>query len=67
MKSITLIGSGNVATHLGLALKKNNYQITQIYSRTIVNAEKLATILNADATNKMTPEHGPQTVLVLIT
>ena len=53
MKSISLIGSGNVATHLGLALKKNNYQITQVYSRTLVNAEKLAEILNADATNNL--------------
>ena len=53
MKSISLIGSGNVATHLGLALKKNNYQITQVYSRTLVNAEKLAAILNAGATNNL--------------
>ena len=42
MKSISLIGSGNVATHLGLALKKNDYQINQVYSRTLVNAENLA-------------------------
>ena len=53
MKSITLIGSGNVATHLGLALKKNNYQITQVYSRTLVNAEKLAGMLNAEAINNL--------------
>lgn len=53
MKSISLIGSGNVATHLGLVLKKNNYHITQVYSRTLVNAEKLARILNAEATNNL--------------
>ena len=53
MKSISLIGSGNVATHLGLALKKNNYQITQVYSRTLVNAEKLAGMLNAEAINNL--------------
>ena len=53
MKSITLIGSGNVATHLGLALKKNNYLITQVYSRTLVNAEKLAGMLNAEAINNL--------------
>lgn len=53
MKSISLIGSGNVATHLGLALKKNNYQINQVYSRTLENAEKLAVILNAEAINNL--------------
>ena len=44
MKSITLIGSGNVATHLGLALRKNGYHIAQIYSRSLSNAEKLSKI-----------------------
>ena len=53
MKSISLIGSGNVATHLGLAIKKNNYQITQVFSRTLENAEKLAVILNAEAINNL--------------
>jgi len=53
MKSISLIGSGNVATHLGLALKKNNYQITQVFSRTLENAEKLAVILNSEAINNL--------------
>lgn len=53
MKSISLIGSGNVATHLGLALKENNYQITQVYSRTLENANKLAKNLNAEAINNL--------------
>ena len=53
MKSISLIGSGNVATHLGLALKKNNYQITQVFSRTLENAKKLAVILNSEAINNL--------------
>ena len=52
MKRIILIGSGNVASHLGFALKKNNYQITQVYSRELENAKKLAERLGADATNK---------------
>lgn len=53
MKSISLIGSGNVATHLGLALKENNYQITQVFSRTLINAKKLAGMLNAEAINNL--------------
>ena len=53
MKKIILFGSGNVASHLGKALKNNNYKIQQVYSRTLKNAKKLATILDAHATNKL--------------
>lgn len=53
MKNITLIGSGNVATHLGLALKKNGFNIKQVYSKVLKNAEKLSLILEAKAINKL--------------
>jgi predicted short-subunit dehydrogenase-like oxidoreductase (DUF2520 family) len=53
MKNIILVGSGNVATHLGIALKQCNYPIVQVYSRSIENAKKLATKLNADFTNDL--------------
>tara|TARA_B100001540_G_scaffold57338_1_gene51670 strand:- start:27 stop:782 length:756 start_codon:yes stop_codon:yes gene_type:complete len=53
MKNITLIGSGNVATHLGLALKKNGFNIKQVYSKVLKNAEKLSLILEAEAINKL--------------
>ena len=66
MKSVSLIGSGNVATHLGLALKKNNYKITQVYSRTLVNAEKLAEILNAEATNNLSALKNERKCIKLI-
>ncbi len=39
---IVLIGSGNVATQLGLALYRKNFNIVQIYSRTKVSASLLA-------------------------
>ena len=42
MKNIILIGSGNVATHLGIALQNCNYKIVQVYSRSNKNAKKLA-------------------------
>jgi len=42
---IVLIGSGNIATHLGLALQSQGIVIKQVYSRNADNAEKLATRL----------------------
>lgn len=43
MMKIVLIGSGNVASHLGKAIASlNGYPIAQIYSKTKVHAQKLA-------------------------
>ncbi len=53
IKSITLIGSGNVATHLGKAFKKAGAIIDCIYSRTEDNARNLGGILEAKSTNKI--------------
>jgi len=44
---IVLIGSGSVATHLGLALKAKGVTISQVYSRNSINAEILSKKLNA--------------------
>ncbi|MDD4990659.1 MAG: DUF2520 domain-containing protein [Paludibacter sp.] len=41
MKAV-FIGSGNVATHLALALQAKGFTISQVYSRTTNNAEVLA-------------------------
>lgn len=41
-KRIVVIGSGNVATHLALALYKKGYDILQVYSRQLAHAETLA-------------------------
>jgi len=46
--NIVLLGAGNVATHLALALKKNGLNIVQIYSRTQLSAEKLAHQIKTD-------------------
>ena len=51
LKKITLIGSGNVATHLGMAFHKQQYHINTIYSKTQENATILANKVNALATN----------------
>lgn len=47
---IVLIGSGNVASILGVKLKELQHQILQVYSRQIQNAELLADQLHAEAT-----------------
>jgi len=52
IKHISIIGSGNVATHLGIALLKNGLKIDSIYSRKIKKAKKLANKLKAKACSK---------------
>jgi len=46
---VTLIGSGNVATHLAAALKNAGHTIVQVYSRTMQNAALLAYHVKAEA------------------
>jgi len=46
---ITLIGSGNVATHLGAAFKNAGHRIVQVYSRSTQNAALLAYHIGAEA------------------
>lgn len=48
---ITLIGSGNVATHIAKACLKAGLPIKQIWSRTIAHAEALANQVGASATS----------------
>src|SRR5665647_1583904 len=48
---VVFIGSGNVATQLGLALQSKGITISQIYSRTQANAKELAEKLKCDYTN----------------
>lgn len=42
IKTITIIGAGNVAYHLAQALKNQNFKIEQIYNRNLANAQELA-------------------------
>ncbi len=50
---ITLIGSGKLATQLGLRLVEKKHTILQVYSRTLQNAKKLAIKLNTNYTNEL--------------
>lgn len=50
---IILLGSGNVATHLGRALLRTEHKVVQVYSRTMANAQTLASELGCDATDRV--------------
>ncbi|MDB4902471.1 MAG: oxidoreductase [Mucilaginibacter sp.] len=56
---ITIIGSGNVATHLAAAFKNAGHRIVQVYSRDMQNAALLAYHVGAepiDNLNQVNPE-----------
>ncbi|MBK5203148.1 MAG: DUF2520 domain-containing protein [Prolixibacteraceae bacterium] len=50
IQKITLIGAGNLATCLGKSLKKNGFDILQVYSHTEESAKTLAEKLNTKYT-----------------
>jgi predicted short-subunit dehydrogenase-like oxidoreductase (DUF2520 family) len=50
---IALIGAGNLATHLGLALLEKNHQIAQVFSKTVEHASELGAKLNCPYTDKL--------------
>lgn len=53
LNKIVVLGSGNVATHLSKAFFAKGLQVSQIYSRTLVNAQALADEVNAEAVDDM--------------
>jgi len=50
---ITIIGSGNVATHLAAAFKNAGHKIVQVYSRDMQNAALLAYHVGAEAIDNL--------------
>ena len=50
---IVILGAGNVATHLSLALKKADFNIKCVYSKTIQSAKELALKVDAHYTNEI--------------
>jgi predicted short-subunit dehydrogenase-like oxidoreductase (DUF2520 family) len=62
---ITIIGSGNVATHLAAAFKNAGHRIVQVYSRNMQNAALLAYHVGAEAIDD--PNHiSPETDIFII-
>ncbi len=62
---ISVIGSGNVATHLAAAFKNAGHRIVQVYSRDIHNATLLAYHVKAEAIDNL-KQINPETDLFLI-
>jgi predicted short-subunit dehydrogenase-like oxidoreductase (DUF2520 family) len=50
---IVILGAGNVASHLSIALKKAGFPIKCIYSKTIESAKELALIVDSHYTNEI--------------
>lgn len=50
---IVLLGSGNVANHLGKALYHSEYAVVQVYSRSLEHAQSLAAELECAATDQL--------------
>lgn len=50
---IVLLGAGNLATSLGIALQQVGFNVLQVYSRTQMAAETLAVRLGATATHSL--------------
>src|ERR1700748_2890506 len=62
---ITIVGSGNVATHLAAAFKNAGHNIVQVYSRDIHNASLLAYHVKAEAIDNL-KQINPETDLFVI-
>ena len=65
---IALIGSGRLATQLGMALKAAGHDVLQVYSRTEANARSLALLLQTTYTTSLTSvTHDAQLYVVALT
>lgn len=53
IQKVVMIGAGNLATQLSLALHENGIEILQVYSRTVESAGALALMVNASFTNSI--------------
>ncbi|RYE16337.1 MAG: DUF2520 domain-containing protein [Sphingobacteriaceae bacterium] len=62
---ITLIGSGNVATHLGAALKNAGHKIVQVWSQNLQHAALLAYHIKAEPIAQLN-ELSAETDLIII-
>jgi predicted short-subunit dehydrogenase-like oxidoreductase (DUF2520 family) len=65
IESAVLIGSGNVATHMGIAFAAAGIRILQVYSRNLDNAETLALKLSCEATSDLDSLPGDADLYVI--
>ena len=50
---VVIIGAGNLATHLSIALQKSGFQIVQIYNRSESSAKELSRLLQVSYTTQL--------------
>jgi len=62
---ITIIGSGNVATHMAAALKNAGHNIVQVYSRDMQNAAMLAYHVKAEPVDNLQHISGNTDVFII--
>lgn len=63
---ISIIGSGNVAWHMAIALEEAGNQICEVYSRTIANAGMLVKkLFDATATNDLNLSNSKAKIFIL--
>ena len=62
---VTLVGSGNVATHLGAALKNAGHQIIQVWSRDLQNAALLAYHIKAEPIDDLCAIHADTDLIII--
>lgn len=60
-----MIGAGNVATHLSVALQNAGFDIVQIYSRTEASSKELAGMLQAPYTTNINHISGDASLYIL--
>lgn len=65
IQTAVLIGAGNVATHLGLALVSKGIQVLQVYSLSGSTAKTLAKKLNAQAINNLAQVDSKADIIIL--
>lgn len=65
-QQISIIGAGNVAWHLALALERAGHTINEVYSRDIIKAEQLANSLyNSDPVDDLDFETSTSDVFII--
>lgn len=66
IKNISIVGSGNIAFHLGIALKNSGININYIYSRNEIESISLAKILNAQKTLDIQELANSEMILICV-
>lgn len=66
INKISIVGAGNVAYHLGIALRSNGILIDYVYSKNRTNALALAQILNGKETSNLDSLANSDLVLVCV-